>query len=158
MPGVKSVRNVNKMRLSETLVARADKFCLRCLCVSRLVVLFLSSLCFTAALSVHASDSDRNRWQTVTETMSLQEYKQACNDNQRIVRKFLKTSSMDMLDAVGIPETGIRLMGAATGLAANLVTNHDVKLGLNKSRTMSLEFMDPAGQDSSMLLRFKKNW
>ena len=90
--------------------------------------------------------------------MSLQEYKQACDDNQRIVRKFLKTSSMDMRDSVGIPATGVRLMGAASGLAANLVTNHDMKLGLNRSRTMLLEFRDPAGQDSSMLLRFKKDW
>lgn len=124
----------------------------------RMIVLLVSFLGLTAALSVHASEADRNRWQLVTESMSLHEYKQACNNNQRIVRKFLKTSSMDFLDSVGIPETGTRLMGAAAGLAANLVTNHDMKLGLNGGRTMLLEFKDPAGQDSALLLRFKKNW
>lgn len=88
----------------------------------------------------------------------MQEYEKACKDNHRIVRKFIKTSYMSALDSAGVPQTGSRLIGAAAGLAANLVSNKDMKLNLNQSHTMALELRDPAGNDNSLMLRFKLDW
>ncbi len=124
----------------------------------RAIVLSLSLLCLTAGFRVYASEDDRNRWESVTEDMSFHEYRKTCRNNQRIVRKFLKTRSMNLLGSVGIPEVGAKFVGAAAGLAANLATNRDMKLGLNKDRTMLLEFRDPVGNNQSMLLRFRIDW
>ncbi len=124
----------------------------------RVIVLSLSLLCLTAGFRVYASENDRNGWESVTEDMSFQEYRKTYRNNQRAVKKFLKTRSVNLLGSVGVPEVGAKFMGAAAGLAANLATNHDMKLGLNKDRTMLLEFRDPVGNDQSMLLRFKIDW
>jgi hypothetical protein len=123
----------------------------------RVIILLLPLLCLTSGLRASEED-DRSRWQSLNDRMSEHEYKEACKDNQRIVRKFIKSRSMTMMDSVGIPETGSRLLGAAAGMAANLVTNKDMKLNLNESRTMALEFRDPAGNDNSLMLRFKLDW
>jgi len=95
-------------------------------------------------------------WQTVTAYMSPENYRKACRRNQRLLRKMAKSYAKDSLRSVGVPETGIRLMGAMAGLAVG----GDAHLKLNKSRhtRLALEFKDVIGSERSVSLGFRLKW
>jgi hypothetical protein len=55
---------------------------------------------------------------------------------------------------MGIPKTGIKLMGAAAGLAAG----QDARLYLNKSKIMALELKDATENDRAVFFGIKMDW
>lgn len=68
--------------------------------------------------------------------MSSEEYREAFRHNRRLVRDTLRNT----ITSLGVPGTGVDLMGAAIALAVD-----DPSLHLNK--TMALEFKDLAKED-----------
>ena len=86
--------------------------------------------------------------------MSAGEYRGSYRHNQRIVRDFVKSYSESTLDSIGVPKMGVKLMGAAAGLA----TGQDAKLYLNKSKIMALELKDATEDDRAVFFGIKMNW
>ena len=86
--------------------------------------------------------------------MSEGDYRYYSRHNQRIVRNFFKSYSENTLTSIGVPKTGVKLMGAAAGLAAG----QDAKLYLNKSKLMALELKDATESDRALFFGFKMDW
>jgi len=108
-----------------------------------------------AVFSIGASEIDRpQHWQTFTTDMSDQQYRSAYRNNQHRIGKYLKTYSENTLLSMGVPKTGIRILGVAAGLAAN----RDATLYLNKSRILALELKDVANDDRTMFVGIKMDW
>ena len=105
--------------------------------------------------SVGESAVDRPKhWQTFTTDMSDQQYRNAYRHNQHRIGKFLKTYSENTLLSIGVPKTGVKVIGVAAGLA----TNRDATLYLNKSRILALEFKDVTNDDRAMFFGIKMDW
>ena len=122
-----------------------------------------SAFLLTACCSLYAADRgsdssghkpDRHEWQSVSGDMSERDYRYYSRHNQRIVRNFFKSYSENTLTSIGVPETGVKLMGAAAGLAAG----QDAKLYLNKSKLMALELKDATESDRALFFGFKMDW
>jgi len=86
--------------------------------------------------------------------MSEGDYRNSYRHNQRIVRDFVKSYSESTLTSMGIPKTGVRLMGAAAGMAAG----QDARLYLNKSKIMALELKDATANDRAVFFGIKMDW
>jgi len=108
-----------------------------------------------SVFSVGESNVDRPKhWQTFTTDMSDQQYRNAYRGNQHRIGKFLKTYSENTLLSMGVPKTGVKVIGVAAGLAAN----RNATLYLNKSRILALEFKDVANDDRAMFFGIKMDW
>ncbi len=92
--------------------------------------------------------------QSVTENMSLQDYRRACRRNQRLIRHAVTAYSKDGLRSMGVPKTAINLMG----VAARLAVDQDAKFALGNSKLMAIELNDVAAEDRSVLLGIKLRW
>jgi len=123
----------------------------------------ISVLALLASAQVHAGETifsvgetniDKLHWQTYSTDLSDQEYRRISRHNQRRIRNFVKSYSENTLLSMGVPETGIKVMGVAAALAANRNTT----LYLNKSHFLALEFKDVANDNRTMFLGFKKKW
>lgn len=97
---------------------------------------------------------DRHAWQSVSGDMSAGDYRSSYRHNQRIVRDFVKSYSESTLTSIGIPKTGVKLMGAAAGLAVG----QDARLYLNKSKIMALELRDATEHDRAVFFGIKMDW
>ena len=86
--------------------------------------------------------------------MSEGDYRKSYRHNQRIVRDFVKSYSESTLASIGVPKTGVKLMGAAAGLAAG----QDAKLYLNDSKIMALELKDATENDRAVFFGIKFDW
>ena len=122
-----------------------------------------SAFFLTASSCVWAADRgsefsghkpDRHEWQTVNGEMSEGEYRSSYRHNQRIVRDFVKSYSENTLTSMGVPKSGVKLMGVAAGLAAG----QDAKLYLNKSKFMALELKDATEDDRAVFFGIKLDW
>jgi hypothetical protein len=122
-----------------------------------------SAFLLTACCSLYAADRgsdsfghkpDRHEWQSVSGDMSQDDYRYSYRHNQRIVRNFVKSYSESTLTSIGVPKTGVKLMGAAAGMAAG----QDAKLYLNKSKLMALELRDATESDRALFFGFKLDW
>ena len=122
-----------------------------------------SAVLLTACCAVCAADGgaqtsnhkpDRHEWQSVSGDMSEGEYRNSYRHNQRIVRKFVKSYSESTLASIGIPESGVKFMGAAAGLAAG----QDARLYLNDSKIMALELKDATEDDRAVFFGIKIDW
>lgn len=94
--------------------------------------------------------------QTVSEQMSPEKYRATCRRNQRLLRKMASGYATGALHAAGVPETGIRMLGATATLAAG----GEAHLKLMKSRftRLALEFRDAVDSDRSVVLGFRIRW
>ena len=108
--------------------------------------------------AIHAQDSflsslqhetNRNQWQQVGADMSPGEYRKALRHNRRLARNTLT----DTIVSFGVPKMGVNLMGAAVALAVD-----DLKLPLNKSKTLTLKIDDATKEKRSALLQVKFDW
>lgn len=97
---------------------------------------------------------DRHAWQSVSDDMSEGDYRNSYRHNQRIVRDFVRSYSESTLTSIGVPKTGVKLMGAAAGLAAG----RDARLYLNKSKIMALELRDATEDDRAVFFGIKMDW
>ena len=121
---------------------------------TKLMVAFLLAV----SPAIHAQDSfltslrhgtDQRQWQQVGVEMSAGTYQEAIRHNRRLARDRLT----DIIISAGVPEMGLNLMGAAVALAVD-----DLKLPLNKSRTLALKIDDATSDDRSALIQVKFDW
>lgn len=93
---------------------------------------------------------------TVNAEMQPEIYHRVYRRNQHQLRKAAKNYTMETLRSVGVPETGIRLMGTVAGVAAG----SDVNFKLAKSRytRLALEFRDVIETDRRAVLEIRFRW
>ncbi len=112
----------------------------------------------TFSPAIHAQDNflislrhgtDQDQWQQVGANMSPGKYAEAIRQNRRLARERLT----DTIVSLGVPEMGLNLVGAAVALAVD-----DLKVPLNKSRTLALEIDDATTENRSALLKVKFDW
>ncbi len=112
----------------------------------------------TVSPAIYAQDSflislrhgtDQDHWQQVGANMSPGKYVEAIRHNRRLARDRLT----DTIVSLGVPKTGLNLMGAAVALAVD-----DLKLPLNKSKTLALKIDDATTENRSALLQVKFDW
>ena len=112
----------------------------------------------TVSPAIHAQDlfltslrqeTDRYQWRQVGANMSPGTYGEALRHNRRLARETLS----DTIVSIGVPKMGVNLMGAAVALAVD-----DLKVPLNKSKTLALKIDDAADEDRSAVLQMKLEW
>lgn len=107
------------------------------------------------AFSIGQSSIDKpQHWQTYTDGMSDQQYRNAYRNNQRRISRFIKSYSENALLSAGIPETGIKVIGVAAGLAAN----RDATLYLNKNHILAVQFKDVVNDNRALFFGIKMDW
>ena len=104
--------------------------------------------------TVARGDRDRPKWQTYSTDMSQSDYERAVRDNQKQLRRFVKSYSSETLAAVGVPKAGIAFLGAAAGLAVD----GDARLPLNDSKTFALQFDNVVDSERGLMFTYKKSW
>ena len=104
--------------------------------------------------SAQAFGGDSLHWREFDASMSDEEYRDACRDNQRYIRKFLTTYSKATMTSMGVPKAGVNFMGAAAGLAAG----QDAKFYLNDSKLFAVELKDATEEDRAIFLGVKVDW
>jgi len=118
----------------------------------------LSATCSLCAADRGSESSghkpDRHAWQSVSGDMSTGDYRNSYRHNRRIVRNFVKSYSESTLSSIGIPKTGVKVMGAAAGLAVG----QDARLYLNESKIMALELRDATENDRAVFFGIKMDW
>lgn len=131
------------------------------------ILVMAAGLMAIAIASVHAEskgsgsnrlDPDRLQWRQISDDVSASEYRKTYRHNKRVLRSALKLYSESAAESMGLPETARQLVGGATGVAANLLTNHDVRFGLNDKKTFAFEVRDPADNDRALFLNYKLKW
>ncbi len=112
----------------------------------------------TVSPAIHAQDSfltslrhetDQYQWQQVGADMSPGKYEEVIRHNRRLARDRLTHTIVSF----GVPKMGLNLMGAAVALAVD-----DLKLPLNKSKTLALKIDDAASEGRSALIQVKFDW
>ena len=94
-------------------------------------------------------DAAQRQWQQVGMEMSPGKYGEAIRHNRRLARDRLA----DTIVSLGVPRMGLNLMGAAVALAVD-----DLKLPLNKSKTLALKIDDATSVERSALIQVKFDW
>lgn len=106
------------------------------------------------AMTSLAAGADELRWHAFDPAMSDQDYERTYRDNQRFLRKSVTTYSEEKLMAIGVPKSGVKLMGAAAGLAAGA----DARFRLGESNLFAVEFKDATEKDRAVFFGIKKEW
>ena len=89
------------------------------------------------------------QWQQVGANMSPGKYEEAVQHNRRLAQDRIEHTILSL----GVPKLGLDLVGAAAALAVD-----DVKLPLNKSKTLALKIDDAANEDRSAIIQMKFEW
>lgn len=97
--------------------------------------------------------TDRNQWQTVNARMTPEEYRQKYKKNRSVARRVLTNYSKDTLLSLGVPETGIKLMGTAIALATRTTRFH-----IDKNKLMALEFKNATEDNRTLFFKFSIDW
>ncbi|MDJ0861469.1 MAG: hypothetical protein QNJ82_04425 [Gammaproteobacteria bacterium] len=117
-----------------------------------------TALCLVVTSGLYAQDNlllslqkqtNQQQWRSVNAEMSAGNYKNAMKHNQRLAADTLS----ETIQSLGVPKVGIAIVGAATALAVS-----DVKVPLNRSRTLGLRIDDAAEEDRSALIEVKLKW
>jgi hypothetical protein len=85
--------------------------------------------------------------------LSRQEYEEISNRNRRFVLHKLRSYSENKLEMIGMPESGINLIGTALGLALN-----GSRLNLYKSKVLSLKLNDASDSNRALYLEVDLDW
>ena len=119
---------------------------------------FTTLACLVASSGLYAQDNlllslqkqtNQQQWRSVDAEMSAGSYKNVMNHNRRLAADTLS----ETIQSLGVPKVGIAIVGAATALAVS-----DVKVPLNRSRTLGLRIDDAAEEDRSALIEVKLKW
>ena len=100
-------------------------------------------------LTSRQHETDQYQWRQIDADMSPGKYREALRHNRRLARDSLKHSIVSL----GVPKMGANLMGAAIALTVD-----DLKLHLNKSKTLELQIEDATDEDRSALIQIKIDW
>ena len=101
-----------------------------------------------------ASAWQRYQLRNVNANMDEAEYRKASRKNQKQIRHFIQDYSESSLTSLGIPRSGVRLLGAVAGAAIT----QDATFYVNKSKFLALGIKDAAENDRSIFLGFKIDW
>ena len=93
-------------------------------------------------------------WQGYSADMSDQEYRNTYRTNKRHISKFVASYSENALLSLGVPKSGINVMGAAAGLAIR----HDASIYLDKNHFLVLDLKDVTEDDRAVTFGIKFNW
>jgi len=108
---------------------------------------------------VHADDRDidlgfeQQYIHSIDPHMSRQEYEGISRHNRKYVRDNLRSYSENTLERIGMPESGIKVVGTALGLALD-----GSKLNLYKNKVLSLKLKDVKGRDRALYLDVGFDW
>jgi len=108
---------------------------------------------------VHADDRDINLGfeqqyiHSIDPHMSRQEYEGISRHNRKYVRDNLRSYSENTLERIGMPESGIKVVGTALGLALD-----GSKLNLYKNKVLSLKLKDVKDRDRALYLDVGFDW
>ena len=92
--------------------------------------------------------------QGYTADMSDQQYRNTYRANRRHVSKFIASYSENALLSLGIPQSGISVMGAAAGLAIK----HDATIYLDKNHFLVLDLKDVTEDNRAVTFGLKFDW
>jgi len=118
----------------------------------------ISSILMTCSI-VHADDREvrlgleQEYFHRIDPNMSRQEYEGISKRNRRYVLNNLKSYSENTLEMVGMPESGIRVLGTALGLALD-----GSRLNLYKNKVFSLKLKDVKDSDRALYLDVGFDW
>lgn len=97
--------------------------------------------------------SDTARWRDVTAAMSPEDYRAISRQNKRVIRNTVKNYITDAFSALGVPQAGVYVTGAAVALFRK-----GGKLNLNADKTLYLEVDDVTSGDRTIQLKYKIEW
>ena len=118
----------------------------------------ISSLLMACTI-VHADDREiklgleQEYIHRIDSQLSRQEYEEISNHNRRFVLHKLRSYSENTLEMIGMPESGIHLLGTALGLALN-----GSRLNLYKSKALALKLNDVSDPDRALYLEVNLDW
>jgi len=85
--------------------------------------------------------------------MSRQEYEGISRHNRKFVLANLRSYSENTLEMIGVPESGIKVLGTALGLALD-----GSKLNLYKNKVLSLKLKDVKDRERALYLDVGFHW
>ncbi len=117
--------------------------------------MLLGTLLFAGGVTAGQTDSTQPiDLQNVGANMSVDEYRQACHDNQKQVRNFVESYSESTLLSLGVPKAGVNMLGAVAGAAVT----QNATLYLNDRKFFAIDIKDAAQEDRAIYLGFKLDW
>jgi len=125
-------------------------------------MIVVSAFLLATSSIVHAEDRDSSllnwgyehqHFQRADMNMSPREYEETYSRNRRFVSNTLGSYSKHTLGLIGIPEQGVKVMGAALGMVIN-----GARLNLNKSKTLALELKDVSDSDRTLFFGVNLDW
>jgi len=118
----------------------------------------ISSILITCSI-VHADDREvqlgleQEYFHHIDPHMSHQEYEGISKRNRRYVLDNLSSYSENTLETIGIPESGIKVLGAALDFALD-----GSRLNLYKSKVLCLRLKDVKDSDRALYLNIGFDW
>jgi hypothetical protein len=103
-------------------------------------------------------DPAKLQWRQVADDVSASEYRKTYRHNKRVLRSALRLYSEGAAESMGLPKTAQQLAGGAAGVAASLLTNHDLRIRLNDKKTFAFEVRDPVDNDRALFLNYELKW
>ncbi|GMQ87386.1 MAG: hypothetical protein BMS9Abin08_0587 [Gammaproteobacteria bacterium] len=123
-----------------------------------MTVAIVSAYAESSGSSSKRSDSDKFQWRQVTDDVSVSEYRETYRHNKRVLRSTVRSYSEGAAESLGLPKRASQLAGGAAGVAASLLTNHDLKFRLNDKKTFAFEVRDPVDNDRALFLNYQLKW
>jgi len=126
------------------------------------IIIVVSAMLLATSSIVHAEDREPfllnldykdQHMQKADRNVSAQEYEETYSRNRKILSNTLESYSKNALELIGIPDQGVKLMGAALGVAIN-----GARLNLNKSKTLGLELKDVGNSDRTLYFGVNLHW
>lgn len=92
--------------------------------------------------------------QSLGADMTADEYRQAYQNNQKRILRFIESYSENTLLSLGVPKKGIHMMGAVAGAAVT----QNATLYLNDEKSFAIDIKDAAEDDRAIYFGFKLDW
>lgn len=86
--------------------------------------------------------------------MTVDQYRQASHSNQQQIRHFVESYSENTLLSLGVPKTGINLIGAVAGAAVT----QNATVYLNDQKSFAIDIKDAAQDDRAIYFGYKLSW
>lgn len=103
-------------------------------------------------------NSDKYQWRQLDGEFTVNEYRKTYKHNKRMLRSAVKLYSESAAESMGMPRMAGKMVGGAAGMAASVLTNHDVRLGLTESKNFAVQITDPAENDRALFLNYRIKW
>jgi len=123
--------------------------------LSGLLCLLLSTPLYAAGAAAERAAADPAlKLQAVGADMTVDQYRQASHSNQQQIRHFVESYSENTLLSLGVPKTGINLIGAVAGAAVT----QNATVYLNDQKSFAIDIKDAAQDDRAIYFGYKLSW